>query len=480
MRRSIWITLFLIVLITPFLLRLAVGAGSQSQRVDRHSPRLIVVTPHAEAIRTEFGDAFSRWHQSRYGSPVTVDYRIYGGASDIARFFESARKTLYQALGTYQIDVVWGGGDDFFDRRLREPGHLQGVRLPDEFLRRAYAQKELNGLALYDQKSDPPQWFGTALSSFGIVYNRDVLVHLNLSEPRTWKDLADARYRGWIVLADPLRSGVARTAFMVIVERAMQDAVDAGRSADEGWARGMGLIRQIAANARMFTDNGSGVPAIVGAGEAAAGMAIDFQARSQVDALQVGNSSRLGYIEPAGATAINPDPVGVVKGAERREIAEHFVEFLLSEPGQRLWNARAGKPSGPKRTSLRRLPIMKSVYDNPVDFTDGVNPYVASGSFNTSPTRAATSNILSELIQASCMEPLDELRAARQAIQQSPRAAELDAKLGVFPFDQKEALARLATWKSASPLERLTLQRRWTEEFKSEYRRLRVESEKGE
>src|SRR5204863_1050858 len=125
--------------------------------------------------------------------------------------------------------------------------------------------------------------------------------------------------------------------FMVIVERAMQDAVDRGGSADQGWAQGMGLVRQIAANARLFTDNGTAVPGAVGSGEFAAGMAIDFQARSQIDALSASDPDRLGYIEPIGATAINPDPVAMVKGSEHRLVATHFIEFLLSEPGQGLW-----------------------------------------------------------------------------------------------------------------------------------------------
>jgi ABC-type Fe3+ transport system substrate-binding protein len=317
------------------------------------------------------------------------------------------------------------------------------------------------------------------LSSFGIVYNRDVLAHLGLPEPTTWSDLADPRYRGWIVLADPLRSGVARTSFMVIVERKMQDAIERGRSADEGWAQGMGLIRQIAANARNFTDSGGVVSSLVGTGDAAAAMAIDFQARSQVDAITAGgNSSRLAYIEPPRATAINPDPIALVKGAEHRELAVRFIEFVLSEPGQRLWNTRAGAPGGPKKTSLRRLPVMRSVYDDPRDFTDRVNPYENSGDFNTSRDRTRTFSIIGELIQMSCIDLLDELRDTRAAVLASSRAKELDDQLGTFPFDQTEALRRMQMWSKATPLERLELQRQWTAEFRAEYASLRNSAEK--
>lgn len=455
MPRSLWVCLFLLVLVTPFVLRFAVGANDESSHGDEL--RLVIITPHAETIRTEFADAFSDWHRRKFGQGVFVDYRVYGGASDIVRYFDSAKDSLYARLGTYQVDLVWGGGDDLFDRRLREPGYLDSVRLSEEVMKSAFAQDQINGLPLYDLKSNPPAWFGTALSSFGIVYNRDVLKYLGLAEPKTWSDLRDPRYRGWVVLADPMRSAVARTTFMVAVERAMVDAQQAGQSTDQGWANGLGMVRQIAANARMFTDNGTAVPGFVASGEAAAGMAIDFQARSQVDAVQTGGSSRLAYIEPVGATAINPDPIALVKGAEHRGLAVRFITFVLSEEGQRLWNTRAGAPGGPKRSSLRRLPIMKSVYDNPTDFTDSVNPYLSSGSFNTSRQRTATSTILAELIQMSCIDLLDELR-------------EVPAdKLSPFPFDQTEALARMKRWYAATPLERLTLQRQWTEEFRQEY-----------
>jgi iron(III) transport system substrate-binding protein len=476
-RRYLWISLFFFVLVTPFVLRWAVGTPSRPDAsTGGEQLRLVVVTPMAESIRTEFADAFSAWHQEKFGRPVLVDYRIYGGSSDIGRYFESARETLYRSTGTYQVDIVWGGGDDQFERVLRKPGHLEGVRLPAEIMRRAFEQPTIGGLPLYDQQSDPPQWFGTALSSFGIVYNRDVLKHLGLPEPRRWGDLADPPYRGWIVLADPMRSGVARTSFMVIVERAMQDAVERAESEDAGWARGMGLIRQIAANARNFTDSGSVVAGVVGTGESAAGMTIDFQARSQVDAVQAGGSPRLGYIEPAGATAINPDPVALVKGAEHRDVAIRFIEFLLSEPGQRLWNTRAGAPGGPRRTSLRRLPIMKSVYDDPTNFTDPVNPYASSGNFNTSRQRTKTFSIIGELIQMSCIDLLDELRNTRAAVLASSRSGELDEKLGTFPFDQSEALRRMEIWSKSTPLERLSLQRKWTEEFRQEYHHLREEA----
>jgi hypothetical protein len=117
---------------------------------------------------------------------------------------------------------------------------------------------------------------------------------------------------------------------------------------------------------------------------------------------------------------------------------------------------------------------MKSVYDDPRDFTDSVNPYASSGGFNTSRARTKTFAIVGEFVEMSCIDLLEDLRETRAAILGSPRAQELDAKLGTFPFDQQEALRRLQTWSKASPLERIALQRRWTDDFRAEYRQLRA------
>lgn len=463
MRRYLSVILFFVVLITPFVLQRLYGTIEQKN--SRRGPELIVVTAHVEGIRREFAEAFSTWHQEKYGTPAQLVYLNYGGSADIVKFFRNSEQTTFKDLGTYHIDLVWGGGDYLFTVQLAD--FLEPVRLPDATMRFAFPKATLNSNPLYDAKQN--KWFGTALSSFGICYNKDVCRVIGVPEPKTWNDLADPRWRSWVVLADPSRSSSAGAAFMIIVERAMVDALHEGRTEDEGWARGMGQIRLIASNAKMFTESSSEVPSIVGIGDAGAGMAIDFYGRSQVEAV---GSERMAYLEPAGATAINADPIGLVKGAEHKELAIRFMEFVLSERGQKLWNTRAGAPGGPKRTSLRRLPIAPSIYNDLSNFTDPVNPFSGNLAFDTSNARRRTFPILGELIRMSCIDLLDELRETRAAIERAGRK-DLEAKLGVFPFDQAEAMRRMNAWQTATPLQRLELEREWKGQFKEEYERLR-------
>jgi hypothetical protein len=169
MRRYAPLLLFAVVLITPFALRW-LYANPRDTAPD--ALQLVIVSPHVEGIRREFADAFSNWHAQRFGQPVFLDYRVIGGTSEIVKFFEASKQTVFDKQGTYKVDLVWGGGDYLFDQQLKQPGFLERVTLDRATITRAFPKPDLNGIALYDTKDGT--WFGTALSSFGICLNKDV------------------------------------------------------------------------------------------------------------------------------------------------------------------------------------------------------------------------------------------------------------------------------------------------------------------
>src|SRR4051812_36960080 len=181
MRRYVYILLFLVALATPFLLRRAVTRAQPSTPNQGDAARLVVVTPHNQDIRREFAQAFSDWHQRRFGKPVVIDYRVPGGTNDIRRQLEHHYRG-YQNAGREPapaFDVAWGGGDYFFAVELQPRDGLQILQpmdLDPKLLAEAFPQPTLAGVKLYDQpkaeagKPAPgPKWVGTCLSSFGIV-----------------------------------------------------------------------------------------------------------------------------------------------------------------------------------------------------------------------------------------------------------------------------------------------------------------------
>ena len=98
------------------------------------------------------------------------------------------------------------------------------------------------------------------------------------------------------------------------------------------------------------------------------------------------------------------------------------------------------------------MPIRSDVYADMTNFIDTTNPFKSAESFNTSNDRKKTFVILGELMQASMLDTLDDLRETRKEILESKHPDLDNEKLGEFPFDQDEALRRYAQYTQQTPV----------------------------
>lgn len=401
-----------VILGLPMLMTRCPAEHHAPPAADASTPALIVISPHVPQIREEFARAFSDWHQRTHGTPVRVDYRTVGGTSEILRALQ-ARYNAALAAGKFQItpdrqvvmqpgaidfDLMFGGGT-FDHGRVKagvtlattddagEPIKLTvPMSVPAGFtqaqLEDSFGDNAVGAGLLYD----PDQyWIGTALSGFGIVYNRDLTDELlGKRDLTTFRDLTDPRLAGWVALADPRQSGSVTTSM---------DAILSGFGWDDGWR----TLRAIAANTRYFTNSSSKPPIDVSQGEAAAGLAIDFYGRSQSQVVmrpgETPETTRVGYIDPPGEVSIDADPVSILRGGPNPELAKRFVEFCLTDEGQALWNFHAldtdpgaanpttsdGVKLGPQRFELRRMPIRRDFYARHAGrLIDKADPFAAA------------------------------------------------------------------------------------------------------
>jgi ABC-type Fe3+ transport system substrate-binding protein len=434
--------------------------------------QLVIITPHNEQIRREIGRAFSRWHEAHHGAAVRIDWRNLGGSTDVYRILHAQYEALAQRgeedTGA-GYDVVFGGGDYLFDRKLKpgvdvvdDSGQRRSVsitapiRLDEALVHEAFPDPYIADRRLYDADG---HWWGAVLSSFGIVFNRDVLRARNLPEPRTWSDLTDPRYFGWIALADPSHSGTLRATYEAIVQR-------------YGWEKGWGTIRRASANARYFAADASRVPVDVSLGEVAVGMCVDFYARSQAGSV---GPQRLGYVAPVHATIVNPDPVAVLRGAPNHEVAVRFVTFLLTPEGQAVWCFRRGDPMGPVEDELRRSPSRRDMYARFGDrMVDPVSPFeVASPLPEGTPSYF---DVVPTVLHALMIDVHDELRAAWSAIlcEDDPDArSRMEVAFDALPFTPEELARCRSRWRAdpdAARADRLA----WTRFAIDQYRRVRA------
>ena len=350
--------------------------------------QLVIISPHNEQIRTEFARAFERWHAEQYEEDVYVAWSTPGGTSEIRRMLRAQwEAALLEGVSVGgDADLMFGGGSYEFtqlskpvtvtdaDGSKRDATILEPAEFSDEYLDSIYGTvHEIAGVPLY---SPERYWFGAALSGFGIVYNRDVLSELDVVDPTLWADLANPNLIREISLVNPLQSGSVTTAFEAILARL-------------GWSDGWRILRRTAANARSFAPSAPVTPLMVSAGQAAAGICIDFYGRYQAQAMKTsdlvhgarspGDPDRIGYIDPPRQTVIDPDPIAVLRNAPDPELARRFIEFVLSPSGQSLWQFRVDDPAddgmGPSEFELRRMPIRKSMYSMIDRFIDKVDPY---------------------------------------------------------------------------------------------------------
>lgn len=432
--KALMLTLFAVILGVPWLAR------DPAQEVPAGAARLIILTPHNEPIRHEFGRAFSRWHQQHHGVPVNIDWRVPGGSSEIKKLLvaqysaavESGRITpdgrLAAGAEPMPYDLLFGGGT-FEHAELKTKGptytppesdkpRTMPISIPMDFseaqLEEWYGPGErvVGIIPLYDsgdpQKGDAGQYYlGNALSGFGIVYNRDILRELNISEPTSWSDLTDPRLAGWVALADPRLSGSVATTYESVLY-------------SYGWEQGWRTLRAMCGNARYFSNTSQKVPLDVSQGQAAVGTAIDFYGRFQSQSILRGGESpeqsRVGYVDPPGETLIDPDPVSILRAGPQPEIARRFVEFLMSEEGQALWNFRRRESEqalGPESFELRRLPIRRIMFEKHSDsMIDRVDPYAIASKAPNKGWRSA----IGLMIGAFAIDLHEEQTAAWKAI----------------------------------------------------------------
>ena len=419
---SEWMPRILILLLlgVVFGVPLAMRPGRLHPVASSADQKLVIITPHNEQIRFEFGQAFNRWRQVEGRAPIFFDWRSPGGTSDLRKAVLSQLEASYRRAHHENrppepigYDLFFGGGD--YDHDLLATGisiELDGRRvtipatdpidIPAKVLAEVYPDPAIGGRLLYREDL---RWVGVALSSFGIVYNRQVIEMLGVGEPQTWSDLQDGCYRNWLALADPGHSSSIAVTYNTILRR-------------HGWKEGWNILRRIFANARYFAVNSAKVPVDVSQGEAAAGMCIDFYGRFQAGA--IGSEARVGYVDPRHMTATNSDPISIVHMAPHRDLANEFVLWLLSAQAQHLWQAGRGTEHGPIRYELRRMPVRRDLYDSPSeDWVDQVNPFEIASPFP--PAMPDFYRAVRTVSQAMAIDVHDDLVAAWRAIQNQPQ-----------------------------------------------------------
>ena len=330
-------------------LALALAAAALAPRVATAAPaaaiedELILITPVAKTLTDPMLADFAKYAKERWN--VTVK------TSSLAAGTPVAYGRIVEWKGRPDADIFWGGESALFEK-LATQGLLQKVEIDKALWDSIPATiGKPKPIPLKDRDGF---WVGTALEPYGLVYHPVRIKRLGIAEPKDWEDLLNPKLKGEVVQCAPTSSSSSNATYEVMLSM---------HGEDKGWD----WLKKLAANTGHFTARSRDVPTVVAKGEFAAGFAVpSYMAFEEKLA-----GFDIKYVAPKNAF-VTPEPMAILAGARNPKAARAFIEFLLTERGQRVFMERGLFPVTPKY-KVQGAP--GSTAEMAVEFTGGVRSY---------------------------------------------------------------------------------------------------------
>lgn len=315
-------------------------AAQQAQTIENE---LVLITPVAKTLTDPALAEFVKFAKEKWN--VTVK------ASALAAGTPVAYGRITEWKGRPEADIFWGGESALYDK-LAEQGLLAKLNLPKDVMDSIPVSiGKPKPIPLKDPKGF---WTGTVLEPYGLVYHPKVLQRLGVPEPKDWDDLLHPKLKGNVAQCAPTRSSSSHATYEVILQR-------------DGDTKGWEWLQRLGGNTGIFTARSRDVPSVVAKGEFAAGFAVPSYMAFE-DRLA---GFDIKFVAPKTAW-ITPEPIAIIAGSKHPNAARAFIEFLLSERGQRVAMERGVFPITPK---YRVQGAPGSTAEMAVEFTGGMRSY---------------------------------------------------------------------------------------------------------
>jgi len=302
-------------------------------------------------------------------TPLTV-YSPHG--RDLLVLFESEFERAQPAIDMRWLDM---GSQEVYDRVRSERANPQAdvwFGGPDAILARAAADDLLAPYRPGWAESIPESSRGAGDLFFGTFRTIPVLVWNSklVSEPeapRDWDDLLAPRFRGKLLVRDPMASGVMRTVFGWKLATSL--------AATGSTAGGFAWLAQLDVQTKEYVANPALMFEKLSRGE---GFVTTWELTDILLHRQAGDP--IGYAFPRSGTPVIDDAAALVAGAPHRSAAVAFLEWIGSAEAQRLAAERVFRI--PARTDLapETLPewtraalaeLLPAVYDEALAAREG-------------------------------------------------------------------------------------------------------------
>lgn len=289
--------LVMLILLTATTGVFAGGGQEQSAEQQQLVVYSTIFAGYAERMKEEF--------EAR-NPGVTVEVINPGGT-------EAMVSRLQAEANNPRADVVHSGGSSTYqvmkDAGLLQPADLGDIGIPAEIPL---------GSGMLPTRDAESYFYSWAILFSGFMINTEQMEQLGLPMPISYEDLTDPVYRGYVISPNPLRSSTAVTNVMAVVQ---------AHGADRAWEIWEGLD----ANIGFYSDSTSNTYNLVARGE----YPIAIIVNRPVYEYQL-QGWPVEFVFPQDGTMVQDNAMAVVNGAQNPELANRFIEFILSEDMQRI------------------------------------------------------------------------------------------------------------------------------------------------
>jgi iron(III) transport system substrate-binding protein len=141
--------------------------------------------------------------------------------------------------------------------------------------------------------------------------------------PRDWDEVLEPKWKGKVIIRDPMASGTMRAIWGLILMRSLRETGDT--------ARGMAWLRRLDGQTKTYTIN----PALLYEKLVRQEGLVSLWDLQDI-LISAAKGMPLGYVFPRSGTVVIDDGVGLVRGSRHPDGARAFIDFVGGEEAQLL------------------------------------------------------------------------------------------------------------------------------------------------
>lgn len=252
---------------------------------------------------------------------VLTVYSPHG--KDLLGYFEKGFETAHPDIDVQWVDM---GSQEVLDRIRAEAANPQAdlwFGAPAEAFDRATKENLLtpyiptwSNAVSVEGRDSGDHWYGTYLTPEVIGYNTEAVTREEA--PKDWDDVLDPKWKGKVLIRDPIASGTMRAIFGAIMARSMAQT----GSPEAGYA----WLRKLDANTREYTLNPTLLYQKLGRQEGV----ITLWDMPDIATLKQRLKIPVDYIIPSSGTPLLVDGIAIVRGVKHPKEAKLYYEFVTT------------------------------------------------------------------------------------------------------------------------------------------------------